>query len=156
MKHQQNFKWLAPAPYIVQIPVQAAHIDDFNHVNNVVYVQWMARVAWHHSKALGFDFAAYQARDCGFVVRRHEIEYKQATHAGDIVHCATWISLNDGRLHLRRRFQMISSMTGQTLALGVSDFVPMRLSTNRACRMPAAYKTGYPAMAGVEEIFAAR
>ena len=114
-----------------------------NHVNNVVYLRWMADTAWDHSKTLGFDFAAYEARDCGFVVTRHEIDYRQAALSGDVVHVATWISRNDGRLKLRRRFQMISQQTGQTLALGMSDFAAMKLSTARATRMHNDYVTGY-------------
>lgn len=145
--------WLAPNPYVLSLPVQPDAIDDFNHVNNVVYLGWMSRAAWAHSKALGFDFAAYQALDCGFVVRRHEIDYRVAALADDIVHIGTWVSENDGRLYLRRRFQLISDTTGATLALGMSQFVAMKISSGRACRMPKAFAEGYPANPEIEAIF---
>ena len=74
--------FLLPPQFTLSLVVQEGDIDDFNHVNNVVYLNWMARAAWAHSKALGFDFAAYRQRDCGFVVTRHEIDYKAAALAG--------------------------------------------------------------------------
>ena len=71
---QDNAEFIAPDPFVLAVDVRDADIDDFGHVNNVVYLGWIARAAWAHSKALGFDFAAYRDRDCGFVVTRHEID----------------------------------------------------------------------------------
>jgi hypothetical protein len=42
------------------------------------------------------------------------------------------------------------------LASGMSDFATMKISTGRACRMPADYATGYPVISGAEEVFALR
>ena len=147
--------FVLPPQFILSLAVQAGDIDDFNHVNNVVYLSWMARAAWAHSKQLGFDFAAYRQRDCGFVVTRHEIDYKAAALAGERVHIATWVSLNDGRLRLRRRFQMLAD-NGRELALGLSDFAAMKISTGRAMRMHDDYVTGYPVIADAENIFLTR
>ena len=144
--------FLLPPQFILSLAVQESDIDDFNHVNNVVYLGWMARAAWAHSKQLGFDFAAYRQRDCGFVVTRHEIDYKAAARAGERVHIATWVSVNDGRLRLRRRFQMLAD-DGRDLAHGLSDFAAMKISTGRAMRMHADYMTGYPEMAAAETLF---
>lgn len=139
-----TLNWPIYPQHIMSIDVRARDIDVFDHVNNVVYLRWMADTAWDHSKALGFDFPAYQARDCGFVVTRHEIDYRQAALLGDTVYVATWITRNDGRLKLRRRFHMISEQTGQALAFGMTEFAAMRLSTARAARMHADYVAGYP------------
>lgn len=149
----QNLKnWRLAPQHILTVHVQEADIDDFNHVNNVVYLGWMARTAWDHSKKLGFDFAAYQARDCGFVVTRHEIDYKAAALAGERVHIATWISRNDGRLKLRRRFQMLAD-DGRELALGMSQFAAMKITTAKATRMHQDYATGYPEITDAEAAF---
>lgn len=144
--------FLLPPQFILSLVVQAGDIDDFNHVNNVVYLGWMARTAWAHSKYLGFDFAAYRQRDCGFVVTRHEIDYKAAALANETVHIATWVSVNDGRLRLRRRFQMLAD-DGRELARGLSDFAAMKISNGRAMRMHADYATGYPPVAAAEAAF---
>ncbi len=145
--------WLAAMPFIEKIAVRTADIDDFNHVNNVIYLGWMARTAWAHSKVLGFDFAAYRARDCGFVVAHHEIDYLHPAIVDDTIEVATWITQNDRRLRLRRRFQLRAQQTGQTLAFGLSDYVTMKISTGKACRMPADFASGYPVADGVEAAF---
>ena len=136
--------WLLDPQYVLRVPVRPQDIDDFKHVNNVVYLGWMARCAWAHSKHLGFDFAAFQARDSGFVVTRHEIDYRAAAGPEDVVLVGTWISGNDGRLALTRRFQLIAEADGRSLAFGMTRFANMKLSTGRAARMPADYATGYP------------
>ncbi len=145
--------WRSPPQYIQTFSVTPADIDDFQHVNNVVYLHWMAKTAWAHSKELGFDMARYKQEDCGFVVRHHEIDYQRATPPADTIHCGTWITKNDGRLHLRRRFQMMSETLADTVAFGLSDFVTMRISTGRAQRMPEIYKTGYFCQPEVEALF---
>lgn len=149
----ESLDWVAPDPHITLIAVRDADIDEFNHVNNVIYLGWMSRVAWDHSKVLGFDFARYRALDCGFVVKHHEIDYRHAALAGETIAVATWISVNDGRLSLRRRFQMQSVERQQTVAFGLSDFVTMKISTSRACRMPPEFVSGYPQQAGLEDVF---
>ena len=144
--------FLLPPQFTLSLAVQEGDIDDFNHVNNVVYLGWMARTAWAHSKQLGFDFAAYRQRDCGFVVTRHEIDYKAAAQAGEHVHVGTWVTVNDGRLRLRRRFQMLAG-DGRELAQGLSDFAAMKISTGRATRMHKDYVIGYPVAVGSENLF---
>ncbi len=145
--------WSIDPQHILTLQVSARDIDDFGHVNNVVYLTWMARAAWDHSKALGFDFEAYRARDCGFVVTRHEIDYRAACFEGDTVQVATWVSKNDQRLKLRRRFQMISETSQSVLATGMSEFATMKISTGKACRMPSDYATGYPVRDDAEAAF---
>ena len=54
--------WALEPQFILTLDVRPDDIDDFGHVNNLVYLGWMARAAWAHSKALGFDFKAYEAR----------------------------------------------------------------------------------------------
>jgi acyl-CoA thioester hydrolase len=142
--------WDYPAPFIHEVAVEANHIDDFQHTNNVVYLTWMAKTAWEHSKALGLDFAAYARLNRGMVVRRHELEYFAASHKGDQVLCATWITGNDRRLRLRRRFQMTNAKTGVTLLRGLSDFVCINIETGKATRMPPEFVATYALTATVE------
>jgi acyl-CoA thioester hydrolase len=136
-------EWDFPSPFIHEVTVEPHHIDDFQHTNNVVYLTWMAKTAWEHSKALGLDFAAYARLDRGMVVRRHELEYFAPSHEGDRVKVATWITGNDGRLRLRRRFQMVNMRTGATLLRGLSDFVCINIGTGKATRMPPEFVAAY-------------
>ena len=38
-----------------EILVSKNDLDDLNHVNNVVYIQWIQAIAKKHWKSLGFD-----------------------------------------------------------------------------------------------------
>lgn len=136
-------KWDYPSPFTINVTVKPDYIDEFQHTNNVVYLTWMAKAAWEHSKALGLDFAAYQSVGKGMVVRAHEMEYLGPSHEGDEVAIATWITGNDGKLRLRRRFQMVNAKTGKTLLRGRSDFVCIDIASGRATRMPDEFIKAY-------------
>jgi acyl-CoA thioester hydrolase len=110
----------------------------------------MAKTAWEHSRALGLDFDAYARINRGMVVRRHELEYFAPSHEGDRIHVATWITGNDGRIRLRRRFQMVKPETGATLLRGLSDFVCINIETGKASRMPAHFVETYRLTARVD------
>lgn len=142
--------WDFPDPFIVRVTVKPDYIDDFRHTNNVVYLTWMAKVAWDHSKALGLDFEAYEKLGKGMVVRGHELEYLAPSHEGDEVAIATWITGNDGKLRLRRRFQMVNAATGKTLLRGRSDFVCIDILSGRPTRMPPEFVKTYALTADVD------
>ena len=138
-----NMNWDYPSPFIVRVTVKPDYIDEFQHTNNVVYLTWMAKAAWEHSKDLGLDFAAYQAVGKGMVVRAHEMEYLGPSHEGDEIAIATWITGNDGKLRLRRRFQMVHLRSSKTLLRGRSDFVCIDIKSGRPTRMPEAFVSAY-------------
>ncbi len=141
--------WDHPNPFIVKVTVKPDYIDDFQHTNNVVYLTWMAKVAWEHSKALGLDFEAYAKIGKGMVVRAHEMEYLGASHEGDRIEIGTWITGNDGKLRLRRRFQMVNALTGKVLLRGRSDFVCIDIKSGRPTRMPQDFIDTYALTADV-------
>ncbi|MEQ9519316.1 MAG: acyl-CoA thioesterase [Parvibaculum sp.] len=138
-----GIKWDYPSPFLVHVTVKPDYIDEFQHTNNVVYLTWMAKAAWEHSKALGLDFEAYQKVGKGMVVRAHEMEYLAPSHDGEEITIATWITGNDKRLRLRRRFQMVNQKIGKTLLRGRSDFVCIDIASGRASRMPDAFINTY-------------
>jgi acyl-CoA thioester hydrolase len=79
-------------------PVQPEDIDELNHVNNVVYVQWVQDVAeahWNQAATLELKSA------CQWVVLRHEVDYKSPAVAGDMITAYTWIELPKGPLQKR-------------------------------------------------------
>ena len=64
------------------------HIDELGHVNNVVWVQWMERLAVAHWDAVASD----AHKDAYFwVITRHEIDYLRAALEGDRVTGRTWV-----------------------------------------------------------------
>ena len=70
------------------ITVRAADIDGQNHVNNTVYLRWVQDVATAHWKSLA---GADVQEAIGWVVVRHEIDYKSPANLGDQIVLRTWV-----------------------------------------------------------------
>lgn len=64
------------------------HIDELDHVNNAVWVQWIQGIAVAHWRSVAdpaHDEAYY------WVVVRHEIDYLRAAQEGDRILGRTWV-----------------------------------------------------------------
>lgn len=84
--------------YQKQIEVLAEHIDRLNHVNNVVYLQWVQEMAGEHWKSKSnatFDAAYF------WIVIDHFIEYKGQAFIGDLLTAKTYVEKNEGVRSLR-------------------------------------------------------
>lgn len=138
-----SLDWDWDAPFVAQMHTSPEQIDEFEHVNNAVYVQWMEDCAWRHSKSLGLCMERYQELDRGMAVLRHEIDYLASAHLGDELYMGTWIVEPEHRLKMDRLFQLIRASDGVTLLRARTTFVCMQLSTGRAKRMPDAFLEGY-------------
>src|SRR5690349_3211804 len=79
---------MQPVRFERVFPVTQADIDDLGHVNNVVYVRWVQDVAAAHWAAAT---TAAERASVGWVVLRHEIDYKHPARAGDEVVACTWV-----------------------------------------------------------------
>ena len=135
--------WDWPSPYVLSLRVQPTDIDEFEHVNNAVYVQWMEQCAWQHSIDLGLGLAEYQALDRGMAVLRHEIDYLASAYADEELEMATWIVSSDQRLKMDRCFQLRRVADGMTLLRAKTTFVCIELSSGRPKRMPPTFIAGY-------------
>jgi acyl-CoA thioester hydrolase len=77
----------------LEITVTTKDIDDLNHVNNVVYVQWMDKVAFEH---WAFLTQNNPLPEYIWVVLKHEIEYLKQAVLGDIITVKTWVGETKG------------------------------------------------------------
>jgi acyl-CoA thioester hydrolase len=135
--------WDHPQPFCLQLEVKAEHIDALNHTNNTVYVKWCEDVAWAHSSALGLDVESYRQLNRAMAITRSEYNYLQASRQGDELIAATWITQWNGKLTMRRHFQILRPNDGVTVLRGTMDFVCIEISTGRPRRMPAEFIDGY-------------
>ncbi|MBX3156307.1 MAG: acyl-CoA thioesterase [Deltaproteobacteria bacterium] len=78
--------------FAIEITAAPGDIDELGHVSNLVYLRWVLEVATEHSRARGWDHAAYRALGSVFVVRRHEIDYVAQVRAGDRLVVETWVA----------------------------------------------------------------
>lgn len=132
-----------PAPHIIELTVEAADIDAYNHVNNAVYVTWCDRSAWEHSAALGLPIARCLEIDRGMAVVRTVIQYQRPALLGDLVRVATWIVPVDSRLRVRRRFQIKRTADDSTLARAEIEYVCIELSSGKPMRWPPEFRERY-------------
>lgn len=68
--------------------VKREHLDEQNHVNNVVYVQWIQDVAVAHWQTVAT--AESQSKFTWFLLR-HEIDYKNQAFENDEITVTTWV-----------------------------------------------------------------
>lgn len=64
------------------------HIDELDHVNNAVWVQWMEQVSVEHWRR---DADPAHVDAYIWVVTRHEIDYRGNVTVGETVTARTWI-----------------------------------------------------------------
>lgn len=85
-------------PFEIQLTVTKDHIDDLNHVNNVVYLQWVQDIANMHWDTLreGHDTSDYV-----WVVLRHELDYSGQAVLGDVITVRTWVGETAGIKSIR-------------------------------------------------------
>ena len=80
-------------PFLITIRVTEKDIDELQHVNNVVYLQWVQDVANQHWNQLkeGYDTSEYV-----WVVIRHELDYLGQATLGDEIRIKTWVGDTGG------------------------------------------------------------
>ena len=135
--------WDLQHPFIENVKVQPEDIDELGHANNTVYVGWLERCAWEHSRSLGLGLAEYQQLTRAMVVMRHEIDYLAAAFEGEELQMATWIVSWDSKLRMTRRFQLVRPGDGVTLLRAFTTFACVEMSSGRPRRMPVEFIEGY-------------
>src|SRR5271168_481275 len=135
--------WDLPAPHLASVAVVAADIDAYQHVNNAVYMTWFDRAAWEHSAALGLPIEKCLQLDRGMAVLRSVIAYLKPALLGDSIGVATWLLPAEGKLRVRRRFQVLRKAGGMTLARAEIEYACIELSSGRPARWPQEFRERY-------------
>ena len=113
------------------VPVQPADIDELNHVNNTVYLRWIQDVATAHWKSLA---GAEAQAAIGWVVVRHEIDYKMPANLGDEILLRTWVG-EASRLKFERFTEIRRKVDNQLLAQARTLWVPIDWKTGKPTRV---------------------
>ena len=115
------------------VSVMPGDIDEQNHVNNAVYLRWIQEVATAHWRAIA-NGAAQEA--IGWVVLRHEIDYKAPACSGDDIVLRTWVG-KASRLTFERFTEIRRSDGVQLLSKARTLWCPINMQTGRPVRVPA-------------------
>lgn len=131
------FGKLSPMPnspifsYTFSVPQNA--IDDYGHVNNVIYVQWMQDAAIRHGEATpGYKLA----ENTGWFAREHRIEYLAPAFVDEEIEVRTWLA-EAKRSRAHRRYEFIRRADGKLIAKGETQWIHVDLTTGRPIQIPA-------------------
>lgn len=109
--------------------VKASEIDNLNHVNNVVYIEWMQEIAHLHWAVLT---KKNQQDNYAWVVIRHEVDYKNQAVLNDEITVNTWVGETSGVKSIRH-FEIFKGTT--LLIKSQTTFCMIDLKTHKPARI---------------------
>lgn len=114
-----------------RIKVMQEHIDELEHVNNVVYVQFMQDVADKHWHSIDLNDLE---KEVVWVVRRHEIDYLHPAVLGDELLIRTWTG-EHGTVTWDRHYEIIRPADQKKIIMAKSVWVLLDKNTGRPRRI---------------------
>jgi acyl-CoA thioester hydrolase len=123
---------MSSVPFEMMVSVLPRDIDEQDHVNNTVYLRWIQEVATAHWRAIA---NAEAQETIGWVVLRHEIDYKTPATLGDKIVLRTWVG-KATRLTFERFTEIRRSSGGQLLSNARTLWCPINAQTGHPIRVP--------------------
>jgi acyl-CoA thioester hydrolase len=117
--------------YKKTIIVLPEHLDDINHVNNVVYVQWMQDIAGEHWNSVATDKLK---QDLLWMIKRHEIDYFNQAFLGDELVMETWTG-DFTNVTWKRHYEIIRLVDKKKIISASSVWIPFDRKTQRPRRV---------------------
>ncbi len=130
---------MSSTPFEMTVSVLARDIDEQNHVNNTVYLRWVQEVATAHWRAIASGEAQ---ENIGWVVLRHEIDYKTPATLADQIVLRTWVG-KATRLTFERFTEIRRSSDGQLLSKARTLWCPINAQTSRPARVSAEVRAQF-------------
>jgi acyl-CoA thioester hydrolase len=130
---------MSSAPFEMIVAVRPDDIDEQNHVNNTVYLRWVQDVATAHWRVV----ASPKAQETiGWVVLRHEIDYKAPATLGDEIVLRTWVG-KATRLTFERFTEIRRNRDGRLLSEARTLWCPINAQTSRPVRVSAEVRAQF-------------
>lgn len=111
--------------------VPSSSIDDMNHVNNVVYLQWVQDIAKQH-----WEYRTDEKirNTYVWVVLNHYIEYHNPAFENDEITLQTWIDHHKG-VRSERHTKIINTKTQKVLVTAKTTWCLLAKETLRPTRI---------------------
>lgn len=126
--------------------VAPTDLDSLNHVNNKVYLDWLEKLAWQHSLAVGIDELTNSKFGKLMVVVQHELNYHAAAHLDDHLSLKTWLNADEKRIGCckRKRHYEITRDSDQKIIFSAHTiWACMNLTTQKAAKLPLEFIDPY-------------
>ena len=116
--------------------VKQEHIDELNHVNNVIYVQWIQEAAVKHWNIVAPDSTK---QNYVWVIVRHEIDYKKPAMLHDELVIETRV-LEAQTLTSWRQVKIFRKQDMRLLVESKTNWCMVDARTQRPARIPEEVK----------------
>ncbi|MDC7996566.1 acyl-CoA thioesterase [Gilvibacter sediminis] len=123
---------MTPQIFTQSITVREEHIDDRNHVNNLVYLQWCLDAAENHWTQ---NATTKHLQDYVWFVLKHEIEYKMQALLGEQLLIKTWVASNAG-VRSERQYEIYNEQTGKLLVKAKTLWCLLKADSKKPTLIP--------------------
>ncbi len=134
--------WDSRIVYTEEIEVQAQHCDLQNHLNNVVYVQWIQDIAIAAYRSKGYSRDIDEKNRIIWFVRRHEVDYLAPAFKGETIRLATWVERATLSTFFRRT-EFTRIIDRQLLCRAITEWCYFDAGRNRPAKIPKEIKTAF-------------
>ena len=117
------------------------HLDNNQHVNNVIYVEWMQTLALMHASQMGWDKEKYLEQRVTWVAKQHIVNYHKQVFLDDQIIGTTWIDSAKSSSCIRK-YEFIDN-TAHLVCSGQTQFVLINTETQRPTRIPKIWKAAF-------------
>lgn len=139
-----------PEILVHEFQVKDQDVDENNHLNNVVYVQWMQDIARMHSDALGCTLDFYRSMNASWVVRSHQIQYKVPALLNEQITAYTWVH-DRKKITSKRKYKFVKTSDGTVLATAETTWVFINFETGKPTAIPEEVINAFPLVAPENE-----
>ena len=111
--------------------VRQEHLDNLNHVNNVIYLKWVQEASEKHWTSIASQNILNKY---AWMVVRHEIDYSGQAYLNDQLTVLTWIGKSSGvksmrYVQIKKNNQIIVKCISTWCLLDRSSLKPTRISS---------------------------
>jgi len=133
-----------PKIYTWRFKVRTYELDQFGHVNNVNYLNYLEEAATQASASVGYPMEWYWEHGYIWLVRKWSIRYFQPAVYGDELEVQTWVS-DVRRVRSNREYLITRVKDGEKVARARTDWVYVNAETRQPARIPPEFNMAFQA-----------
>jgi acyl-CoA thioester hydrolase len=122
--------------------VRTYELDQFEHVNNANYLNYMQEAATQASADAGFSWDWYNKHGCIWFIRKISIRYYEPAFYADNLEVKTWVS-DMRRVRSHREYDIIRPSDEARIARARADWVFMDSETQQPIRIPPEFHQNF-------------
>lgn len=131
-----------PAIFHWKFNVRSYEIDQYGHVNNAVYLNYLEETAIRASTSVGFSNDWFEANGCLWLIRKMSIRYFEPAYYGDELEARSWVS-DFRRVRSHREYEIINTSNDKRVIRARADWVFLERETMRPKRLLPEFEQAY-------------